>query len=195
MRRSILLAAFLLVSLLAKPSYSFFNEPKLSTKLYQDSTIFTLSLGEKQHKVGSTFEVKIHVKPGKGWHVWSADMSSEGGLTPLKIQVPGDISKYFELVSFHEVGEVTTGYDSSFDVATRAHFGEYDIIAKISVIANAPQPVPFSLYVNFQTCNETTCQPPRWYSVPMTVLGEKPVDLSLAMLSRKEDGRLGLLLK
>src|SRR5439155_7900268 len=120
---------FILCFLLALSAHA--NDPKLCTKLYQDSTVFALALDQKQpHKVGSTFEVKIHVKPGKGWHVWSADMSSEGGLTPLKIAVPGEISKYFELVSFRENGEVTTGYDSAFDVATRAHFTEYDVIAK-----------------------------------------------------------------
>src|SRR5205814_1461698 len=140
------------------------------------------------HKAGSTFEVKIHVKPGKGWHVWSADMSSEGGLTPLKIAVPMDLSKYFELVSFHEVGEVTVGYDSSFDVATRAHFTEYDVVAKISVLAASTAPVPFYLYVNYQTCNETTCQPPRWYQVPMPMLGAKPVDLSLACNAQPVSG-------
>lgn len=159
-----------------------FNEPKLDTKLHPDSTIFTLKLDPTQpHKPGSTFEATIHVNPGVGWHVWSADMSSEGGLTPLKIAMPAQISKYFELVSFRETGEVKVGYDSAFDVATRAHYGEYDVIAKVTVREAAVAPVPFYLYVNYQTCNESTCQPPRWYSVPMVALGQKPIDFSFAM--------------
>ena len=165
----------------SQPGAAHFNEIKLDTKLHQDSTIFTLMLDTKQpHKAGSTFEAVIHVNPGVGWHVWSSDMSAEGGLTPLKVAVPAEISKYFELVSFRETGTIKVGYDSSFDVATRAHYGEYDVIAKVSVREAAAAPVPFFLLVHYQTCNETTCQPPRWYSVPMAALGKKPIDFSFA---------------
>jgi hypothetical protein len=177
--KSFLISAILVLSFALSARAA---DPKLTTKFYPDSAKFTMSFDQsKPLKAGSVFEVKIHVKPGKGWHIWSADMSSEGGLTPLNLAMPSEISKYFELVSFRETGEVTTGYDSSFDVATRAHLTEYDVIAKINVLQSSPTPVPFYLYLNYQTCNETTCQPPRWYEVPMTVLGEKPVNLSLAM--------------
>ncbi|MDP4198583.1 MAG: hypothetical protein Q8922_00395 [Bacteroidota bacterium] len=192
MRRSLLHILFLTLIPVVGVAGNGWNEPKLATKIFQDSTIFTLHLDPKQsHKAGSTFEVTIHVKPGAGWHVWSADMSSEGGLTPLKVTLPGDLSKYFELVSFHETGDVKVGYDSAFDVATRAHYGEYDVIAKVSVREAAPTPLPFFLYVNYQTCNEVVCEPPRWYQVPMTALGAKPIEFTFADADRSQPAKMG----
>lgn len=180
MRRA-LLHLFGFAAMFAAIGHARAADPKLATRIYGDSTIFTLNVDSKQvHKVGTTFEVTMHVHPGTGWHVYSADMSSEGGLLPLKIAIPSEISKYFELVTYREEGPVVVAYDSAFDVSTRAHDRPYDIIVKVSVLAAAPAAVPFYLYVNYQTCNESTCQPPRWYQVPMTMLGGKPLEVMLA---------------
>jgi hypothetical protein len=162
------------------------NDPKLSTKLLKDSTNFTMSVDASQpHKVGSTFEVDIHVKPHVDWHVWSHDMSADGGLLPLNVVIPEALSKYFKIVGIRETGEVRQAYDSAFEIATRAHYSEYDVQVIVKVLEASPTPTPFYVYVNYQTCNEIFCLPPAWFQVPMTVRGEKPVDLSLAMAEEK----------
>ena len=135
----------------------------------------------KPHKVGSTFEVDIHVKPHVDWHVWSHDMSSDGGLLPLNVVIPEALSKYFKIVGIRETGEVKQAYDSSFEIETRAHYSEYDVQVIVKVLEASPTPTPFYVYLNYQTCNEIFCLPPAWFQVPMTVIGQKPVDLSLAI--------------
>ncbi len=171
----------LLATLLFSAATSRATDPKLSLRFGVDSTMFVLQLDPNEKpKCGSTFHATIHVTPGPVWHIWSASMSADGGLTPLKLKLPETIQKYFEIVSIKEVGKLTLGFDSSFMTDTKAHFGKYDIIATIKVRDNAPAPVPFSIYVYFQTCNEVLCLPPRTFAVPMTFAGQKPIELTIA---------------
>ncbi len=108
-------------------------------------------------------------------------MSAEGGLIPLSLQVPDAISKYFEIVGkLSETGKIVPKYDSGFEMVTKAHHTPFDVIATIKVKENAKQPVPFSLFLKYQTCNETQCLPPAVYTVPMDVIGEKPLMLTIA---------------
>lgn len=171
----------LLAALLFGAPASRANDPKLATKFGKDSTLFSMQLDPHQKiTCGKTFQATIHVTTGSVWHIWSASMSSEGGLSPLHIKLPEAIQKYFEIVAIKEVGKITLGYDSSFMTETKAHFGKYDIRATIKVRDNAPAPVPFEIYVYFQTCNEVMCLPPRTFAVPMLFAGQKPVDLTIA---------------
>src|SRR5437868_2763585 len=88
---------------------------KIDTQLRQDSTKFYLSLEPGAKPVaGKTFKARIHIVPGAGWHVWSAKLSTEGGLVPLTISVPAEISKYFTVTSLKEIGDAHVGFDSNF---------------------------------------------------------------------------------
>ena len=84
-------------------------------------------------KVGKTFNVRIHVKPGGDWHVYSSKMASEGGLTPLTLQLPTDLDEFFEITKLEETGDLHTGFDSNFMAVTMAHYTPYDIIATVKV--------------------------------------------------------------
>ena len=157
--------------------------PRLATKLGLDSTIFSMDIGPGQTpKAGSSFKVKIHVKPGGDWHVYSAKMSSEGGLTPLTIAVPEEISEYFKIDGIEETGDIRTGYDSNFMATTMAHYTPYDITVTITVLKKSADQVPFYLFLHYQTCNETMCMPPRTFAVPMTVIGQQPLKLTIAQV-------------
>jgi hypothetical protein len=157
------------------------GEPRLATKLGKDSTIFTLALdGKAMPKVGKTFNVRIHVKPGGDWHVYSSKMASEGGLTPLTLQLPADLDEFFEITKLEETGDLHTGFDSNFMAVTMAHYTPYDIVATVKVKKKAPAEIPFYVLLHYQTCNEFMCMPPRTFAVPMTVIGDQPLKLKIA---------------
>jgi len=171
----------LVLLLVITPVLARAGEPRLATKLGKDSTIFTLSLdGKTAPQVGKTFNVRIHVKPGGDWHVYSSKMPSEGGLTPLTLQLPADLEEFFEIIKLDETGDLHTGFDSNFMAVTMAHYTPYDIIATIKVKKKAPAEIPFYLLLHYQTCNEFMCMPPRTFAVPMTVIGDQPLKLKIA---------------
>ncbi|MDP4198585.1 MAG: cytochrome c biogenesis protein CcdA [Bacteroidota bacterium] len=173
----------LLCAVLAAALTSRATDPKrIEPKLHMDSAIFKMKLEPKAHpQAGKTFQVRIHVDLRHPYHIWSSYMSDEGGLIPLSLQVPDAISKYFEIVGkLTETGKIIPKYDSGFEMVTKAHHTPFDVIATIKVKANSKDPVPFSLFLKYQTCNETQCLPPAVYVVPMDILGEKPLMLTIA---------------
>ncbi|GEM_PF-1867101 len=163
--------------------------PRIEKKLGLDSTVFTMTfLGKQPVKEGKTFQVRIHVSPGKDWHVYSSKMSGEEGLTPLTLVLPEELSSYFSIESLKETGKLTTGYDSNFMTVTMAHYAPFDIIATIKVTKKADSPLPFYLLLHFQTCNEYMCMPPRTFAIPMTFLGQAPITLRIA---EADENRVG----
>lgn len=107
-------------------------------------------------------------------------MSDEGGSTPLRISIPDDLSNLFEVVSLSETGKIKTWFDSNFMAVVKAHFAPFDVIATIKVKDNSAVPVPFRVYVHYQTCDSSMCQLPRWFEVPMPLLDAKPLMLTIA---------------
>ncbi|HEX5316278.1 MAG TPA: hypothetical protein VFX22_06455, partial [Candidatus Kapabacteria bacterium] len=134
--------------LLSGASMLYAREAKLSTKLYQDSAIFTMKL-EKGASViaGKTFDVRIHFAVRKPWHIWSSTMSDEGGLVPTSIKVPSELANLFELVKLKEFSRPEIGYDSNFMQVTKAIHQPFDIVATIKAKQNSAVPVPFYLEV------------------------------------------------
>ncbi|HWF44296.1 MAG TPA: cytochrome c biogenesis protein CcdA [Candidatus Kapabacteria bacterium] len=156
------------------------SQPRLETKLAGDSTIFKLSIAPKEKPTaGRTFQAVIHVNLRTHWHLYSSMMSDSGDLIPLSLGVPDEISKYFQIVSLKETGKITRTYDSSFEMWSLAHYTPFDIIATIKIKRNASEKIPFYFYLHYEICNENMCIPPRTFAVPMTVLGEKPLQLTI----------------
>lgn len=173
--------AFFLILMVAVAGSLRAGEPRIEHKLGLDSTFFTMTLDQKHRpKPGGTFEITIHVTPGHDWHVYSTKMSTDGGLVPLTLVVPPELSDFFEIQSLTETGDIKTAYDSNFDAVTMAHFAPFDVIATIKVKAKPKIDSPFYLLVHFQTCNESMCMPPRTFEVPMTFLGQQPIMLQIA---------------
>ncbi len=170
--------------------------PRIEKKLGGDSTIFSMSLGSKEHpKAGGSFQVVIHVTPGRDWHVYSTKMSTDGGLVPLTLTVPPELADYFEVEKLDEIGDIKTAYDSNFMTVTMAHFTPYDVIATIKVKKKPAVDTPFSLLLHFQTCNETMCMPPRTFEIPMTFLGQPPIKLHIASILKRSNLQLASLYK
>jgi thiol:disulfide interchange protein DsbD len=155
-------------------------------KLGSDSTIFTLKVEPNEvPTTGKEFKVRIHVHPGQNWHVYSSEMSSEGGLYPLTLEVPKEIAGYFKIIGLSEIGKNVVKFDSAFMSVTKAEYKPFDVVATIEVLRNSDSPVPFYLHLHYQTCNESVCMPPRWFDIPMirvndSVVGVKPLQLPIA---------------
>jgi thiol:disulfide interchange protein len=157
------------------------KDPRLEKKISRDSTIFIVNLEPNQvPTAGKEFKVRMHVQFPNYWHVYSSQLSPEGGLTPLTIQFPDSLSDYFQVVNLSETGKLKTWFDSSFMSVVKAHFSPFDLIATIKVKKNSSTLIPFHFYVQFQTCDTNSCQPPRWFEVPMTVLNARPLMLKIA---------------
>jgi hypothetical protein len=172
------------------------NGPRVEHKLGGDSTVFSMTLDTKLHpKVGKTFQVTIHVSPGRDWHVYSSKMSTDGGLVPLTITMPPELADYFDVEKLEETGDIKTAYDSNFDAVTMAHFTPYDVIATIKVKKKPNPDSAFYLLLHFQTCNETMCMPPRTFEVPMTFLGQPPIKLHIASVLKRTKLELASLYK
>jgi Disulphide bond corrector protein DsbC len=172
------------------------NGPRIEHKLGGDSTIFSMELGPKQHpKAGGTFQVIVHVTPGHDWHVYSTNMSTDGGLVPLTLAIPPELADYFEVEKLDEIGDIKTAFDSNFMTVTMAHFTPYDVIATIKVKKKPNPDSAFYLLLHFQTCNETMCMPPRTFEVPMTFLGQPAIKLHFAGVMKQTKLELASLYK
>ncbi len=178
---AVLIAVVCALAMSAQNSFAQFNKANLATKLGMDSTIFTMKLDTKKDpKPGQSFKLTIHVTPGREWHVYSSKMSSDGGLTPLMLKVPPELSQYFEITKVEESGNMHTSYDSNFMAVTMAHYTPFDVIATVKVLKKSDGEIPFYLLVHYQTCTETMCMPPRTFAVPMTIIGQEPIKLNIA---------------
>ncbi|HET6402041.1 MAG TPA: cytochrome c biogenesis protein CcdA [Candidatus Kapabacteria bacterium] len=173
--------AFSLLLLLTGATALYARDPKLATKLYQDSAIFTMKIEKGAvPTAGKSFDVRIHIAVRKPYHIWSSTMSDEGGLIPTSIKVPEELASYFVLTNLKEFSRPEIAYDSNFQQVTKAIHQPFDLVATIKVKRNSTEPVPFYLYITYQTCNESQCLPPATFKVPMDVLDQKPLMLKIA---------------
>lgn len=174
--------AVLLMALIFSADFVVRGKPlRLETKLSGDSTLFSLKLEPGSiPTAGKSFDVRLHVNVRKGWRVYSSEMSTEGGSTPMQLSIPADISDLFVIRSIRETGKIRTWYDSNFMAVEKAHYSPFDAIVTILVKKNSTIPIPFRLLVYFQTCDSNMCQLARWFEVPMPILGAKPLMLTIA---------------
>ncbi len=107
-------------------------------------------------------------------------MSDEGGLIPLRVKIPDSLSDYFALDGLKEISKPVIGYDSNFMQVTKAIHQPFDLIVSIKVKKNSSAKIPFWVHLVYQTCNESNCLPPSMYNVPMDVIGDQPLQLTIA---------------
>ena len=158
------------------------KEPKIASKPYDDSTIFTLKLEPGANPTaGKSFKVRVHVEPKDHYRIWSSTMDSvDCCLKPLKLSIPHSLSNYFDLTNLKELSNPIVRYDSNFLELTKACYEPFDLIATIKVKKNAPPTLPFYLLVAYACASEKYCMPTACFAVPMTVLKEQPLQLKIA---------------
>lgn len=154
---------------------------RLASKFGNDSTVFTLSVDSKQKiEQGKTFEARIKVKQN-GWHLYSSKMSPDVGPTPLTITIPSELSKTYKLVSIKEKGKVEEKFDENFGGVTKAIYGPIDVTLTLKVVQDAKVgKAPLELHLEYTSCSESICMPPRIFAIPMKFLGQKDVFVTIA---------------
>ena len=157
------------------------HKERIDTLIRDDSTHFTLTIPKTEVPTcGKEFKFKIHVQQGPEWHIYSSQMSAEGGLDPLTVKIPKEISDFFKITDLTETGKNTVAFDSNFMSVTKAHYKPFDLIVTVKVLKNSNVPIPFYVLLHYQTCMQSQCMPPRTFEVPMPVLGGKPIPLPIA---------------
>src|SRR5687768_7674114 len=79
---------------------------RFAEKFGNDSTVFTLSIDQKQKfEQGKTFEARIKVKQRGYWHLYSSKNSEDLGVSPLTLEIHPDAQKSFKVISFREIGK------------------------------------------------------------------------------------------
>lgn len=157
---------------------------RLASKFGNDSTVFTLTVDNKQSvEQGKTFEARIKIKQN-GWHLYSSTMSPDVGPTPLTITLPQKLQKIYQLISIKEKGKIEEKFDENFDGVTKAIYGPVDIILTLKVAQDAkPEKTPLELHLEYTSCSESICMPPRTFAIPMKFLGQKDVFVTIAQTS------------
>lgn len=184
------LALFMLVGVAeATPSHWTHDKLRLETKLEQDSTVFTITISrQKSLRSGKIFTAVIHVSLRPGWHIFSAESSSDCECGPVELAIPPEIASDFELVKFRESGNIRSWFDTNFQDTIKAHYTPFDVIAKIRVLRKLHGYLPFGLRLRYMAADSQYCMPPRWFEVPMTVLGKKPLKLHIAGAVEQNSG-------
>lgn len=154
---------------------------RLANKFGNDSTIFTLTVDSKQKIVqGKTFEAKIKVKQN-GWHMYSSKMSPDVGPTPLTITIPQELSKTYKFVAVKEKGKLVEKFDENFGGVTKALEGPLELTVTVKVAIDAkPEKTPLKLNLEYTTCSESICMPPRTFEIPMKFIGQPDVFVTIA---------------
>ncbi|MBS1902337.1 MAG: thioredoxin family protein [Bacteroidetes bacterium] len=157
----------------------------IRNKYATDSTKLTLSVDPKAEIVqGKTFEAKLHFKLRKYWHIYNMK-SGENASVPLKIAIPDELKKNFQIVDIKETGPVVSHHDDELNETTLAHYKDFDAIVTVKVKPGAPTgPTDFYLWTFYQACDTSTCIPPSTYTVPRFFLGEKALKIEI----KKGDG-------
>jgi thiol:disulfide interchange protein len=155
---------------------------RLASKLGNDSTIFTLSVDNKQKiEQGKTFEARVKVKQN-GWHLYSSKMSPDVGPTPLTITIPPELSSTYKFVSVKEKGKLVQKVDENFDGGvTKALHGPLELTITLKVANDAKlEKTPLKLRFEYTTCSESICMPPRTFEIPMKFLEQPDVFVTIA---------------
>lgn len=110
-------------------------------------------------KVGDKFNAQVFATIDEGWHLYSLDQPS-GGPIPTRIWMPED--QKFKLAGDIESPLPQVLFDPNFNMDTQFYEGEATFTLAVEIAKDA-QGGKNTLFINvfFQTCNDSTCLPPK----------------------------------
>jgi thiol-disulfide isomerase/thioredoxin len=110
-------------------------------------------------KPGNRFKAQLIATIDEGWHLYSPDQSL-GGPLPTRIKVMG--TEGFKLDGDIDIPPPQVTFDPVFKMETQIFEGEATFTLPIVVNADAtPGEHTLAVSVTFQSCNQTTCLPPK----------------------------------
>lgn len=106
------------------------------------------------------YEVHLTAALENGWHIYS-QTTPDGG--PVKTTITFSKNPLVTLQgNITESGKLEQHFDDLFDVEVKQFSNQVDFVQKLTVKANAKTNLSGSL--NFMTCNNTMCLPPKTVS-------------------------------
>src|SRR5258705_1500163 len=118
-------------------------------------------------KAGDKFEAQVIAKIDEGWHLYSPEQPS-GGPLPTRIKlVEGEP---FKLAGEIDMPQPQVTFDPVFKMETQIFEGEATFTLPIAVAADAAGGKhTLSVTATFQSCNQTTCLPPKVVKVTSVI--------------------------
>ena len=158
--------AVLLISLLSWQGYG---------QMLKDDSKWTF---EAKKKSGDQYELIVHLKLPKDWHIYAFKPGGDGTLVPPVIKFKGN--KNVKLVGpVKERGKLISGPLEGIDGIVNEYKGNVDYVQQATVSANT---VVTGTYM-YQICNEQACLPPtpdKPFKIEITDAGNGAIDTSVA---------------
>ncbi|MCB0666496.1 MAG: hypothetical protein KDC80_11760, partial [Saprospiraceae bacterium] len=119
-----------------------------------------------KHVDGNTFDLIFTATIQSGWNTYSIHMEP-GGPVPTSFNFNED--SHYSLGEMKEEGKVKKGYDKLFDQDVIKVYTEATYTQRVEV---SDYSKPITGYLEFMTCNEVTCLPPK--SIDFSFALQKP---------------------
>jgi thiol-disulfide isomerase/thioredoxin len=122
-----------------------------------------IETGTIKVKAGGTFDAQLVASIDDGWYLYSPEQPP-GGPLPTRIRLVG--GQPFKLAGEIETPLPRTSFDTNFNMETQVFEGEAVFKLPLAVSTSTQEGTyTLSVAVTFQSCNETTCLPPRTVSL------------------------------
>lgn len=119
--------------------------------------------GTIEIRAGGTFDAQLVASIDDGWYLYSPEQPP-GGPLPTRISLVK--GQPFKLAGEIETPLPRTSFDTNFNMETQVFEGEAVFKLPLAVSDNTEEGTyTLSVAVTFQSCNETTCLPPRTVSL------------------------------
>jgi hypothetical protein len=157
MNKSILLKFFILISVISFAQVQKMNLPEVVKWSFTSEQVAGTS---------DEFVLKFTAKVDKGWHIYSQTVTDGPVPTSFKFTVD---DKSYRLIGTTEEPKGEKIHDIAFDADIISFEGTVVFTQKIKVVSN---PSTFNVELEYMTCNNSQCNPPKTVSFTFNIAGK-----------------------
>lgn len=132
-------------------------------QILKDESVWTY---EAKQKAGNAYDVIIHLKLPKGWHIYSMKPGGDGMLMPPSFSFKKD-PKVKLVGTVAEKGKLRSEVLIPGDPKINMYFDKVDYVQQVTVDGNTVVAGSFE----YQICNDKTCLPPASKAFKIAVKG------------------------
>lgn len=129
----------------------------------QNPVTWTFSANKTADK---TYEVHMTATIQPGWHLYSQAQPDDAIAIPTGITLNKNPLATFD-GKIREVGKLEKFHDAKLDISANQYSGKVDFVQVVKLKANAKTNISGS--VEFQTCNDEKCLPPKTVNFTIAV--------------------------
>jgi len=120
---------------------------------------------EVKQTADGAYDLLIHAKIDKGWHLYSQSLPSDDG--PIATEFTFPEGKAYQLIESVEEPEALTEYDPNFDMKLSYFKEEVTFVQRIK--SNSLSPFSITAEVYFMVCDEEKCLPPEYVDLEFQI--------------------------